>query len=222
MTKKLFLKHGIAFFIKYCNLFLKIPVYIIVRVIKRGQTMATKYIDEKYLIKGLKNKEAPAFEALLNIYGDKILRVCYLILKDITLAEDVTQEVFILVYKHVSKFKEKSSIYTWITKIAVNKCRDILKKKNEYLYFEDYGEIEADSNIEDEVLSRVKCDKIKDCIFLMKALYREVITLYYYEELSIKEICEVLDEKENTVKSRLIRGRKMLKDMLIKEDLRYE
>ena len=56
----------------------------------------------------------------------------------------------------------------------------------------------------------------------MKPRYREVITLYYFEELSIKEICEVLDENENTVKSRLIRGRKILKDMLIKEDLCYE
>jgi RNA polymerase sigma-70 factor (ECF subfamily) len=189
---------------------------------KRGRRMEIKYIDEKVLIQGLKNKEAPAFEALLNIYGDKILRICYLILKDINLAEDVTQEVFILVYKYGSKFKEKSSFYTWISKIAVNKCRDILKKSNEYLCFEDYDDIEADSNIESEVLSNVKADKIKDCIFLMKALYREVIILYYYEELSIKEICEVLDENENTIKSRLIRGRKMLRNMLIKEDLRCE
>ena len=164
--------------------------------------MATKYIDEKSLIKGLKNKEAPAFEALLNIYGDKILRVCYLILKDLNLAEDVTQDVFILVYKHGSKFKEKCSLFTWINKIAINKCRDVLKKKNEYTSFEDFHEIEADSNIENEVLNSVMGDKIKDCIFLMKPLYREIITLYYYEELSIKEICEVLDENKNTVKSR--------------------
>lgn len=184
--------------------------------------MKIKYMDEKALVHGLKNKEASAFEALLNIYGDKILRVCYLILKDIALAEDVTQDVFVLVYRHGSKFKENSSLYTWISKIAVNKCRDVLKKNNEYLYFEDYQDVEADSNIEAEVLNSVTGDKIKDCIFLMKALYREVITLFYYEELSIKEICEVLDEKENTVKSRLMRGRKILKDMLIKEDLCYE
>jgi len=184
--------------------------------------MEIKYIDEKALIQGLKSKEASAFETLLNIYGDKILRVCYLILKDISLAEDVTQEVFILVYRHGSKFKEKSSLYTWISKIAVNKCRDVLKKNNEYIFFEDYHEIESDSNIEKEVLTNVKGNKIKDCIFLMKPRYREVITLYYFEELSIKEICEVLDENENTVKSRLIRGRKILKDMLIKEDLCYE
>ena len=184
--------------------------------------MESKYIDEKSLIQGLKSKEASAFEALLNIYGDKILRVCYLILKNISLAEDVTQEVFISVYRHGSKFKEKSSLYTWISKIAINKCRDVLKKNNEYIYFEDYQEMESDSNIEEEVLSSVKGDKIKECIFLMKPLYREVITLYYYEELSIKEICEVLDENENTVKSRLIRGRRILKDMLIKEGLCYE
>lgn len=179
-------------------------------------------MDEKALVQGLKNKEASAFEALLNIYGDKVLRLCYLILKDINLAEDVTQEVFILVYRHGAKFKEKSSFYTWISKIAVNKCRDVLKKNNEYIFFEDYHEIESDSNIEDDVLQSVKGDKIKDCIFLLKPMYREVISLYYYEELSIKEVCEVLDENENTVKSRLIRGRRILKDMLIKEDLCYE
>lgn len=184
--------------------------------------MTLKYIDEKALIKGLKNREASAFEVLLNIYGDKILRVCYLILKDIHLAEDVTQEVFILVYRHCSKFKEKSSLYTWITKIALNKCRDVLMKNSEYTYFEDTDEIESNTNVENDVLKNVKGDKIKDCIFLMKPLYREVITLYYYQELSIKQICEVLEENENTVKSRLIRGRKLLKDILIKEDLCYE
>lgn len=181
-----------------------------------------KNIDEKILIHGLKNKEASAFETLLNIYGDKILRVCYLILKDINSAEDVTQEVFISVYKYFSKFKEKSSLYTWINKIAINKCRDELKKNTEYISFEDYKELEADSNTEKDVLNSVKGDKIKSCIFLMKPLYREVITLYYYQDLSIKEICEVLGENENTVKSRLIRGRKILKDLLIKEDLSYE
>ncbi|MGH4123658.1 MAG: RNA polymerase sigma factor [Clostridium sp.] len=184
--------------------------------------MEIKYIDEKSLIQGLKNKKASAFEALLNIYGDKILRVCYLILKDIDLAEDVTQEVFILVYRHGANFKEKSSLYTWINKIAINKCRDILKKNNKYISFEDYGEIEADSNIENEVLNIVKSNKIKECIFLLKPMYREVVTLYYYQELSIKQICEILSENDNTVKSRLIRARKLLKDILIKEDLSYE
>lgn len=184
--------------------------------------MGIKGFNKKTLIQGLKNKEAPAFESLINIYGDKILRVCYLILKDINLAEDVTQEVFILVYRHGSKFKEKSSLYTWIRKIAVNKCRDVFKKNNEYLCFEDYPEIEADINIENEVLMSVKGNKIKDCLFLMSPLYREVITLYYYEEMSIKEICKVLNENENTIKSRLLRARRMLKEMLIKEDLCYE
>ncbi|MGV8983485.1 RNA polymerase sigma factor [Clostridium sp.] len=184
--------------------------------------MEHKYIDEKALIHGLKNKEASAFEALLNIYGDKILRICYLILNDMNLAEDVTQEVFILIYRHSPKFKEKSSLYTWITKIAINKCRDILKKNNKCTYFEDYADIESDINIENDVLNNVKGEKIKNCIFLMKPLYREVITLYYYQDLSIKQICEVLDENENTVKTRLIRGRKLLKEMLIKEDLSYE
>ena len=67
--------------------------------------MEVKYLDEKALVQGLKDKDDSAFEALLNIHGDKILRICYLILKDISLAEDVTQEVFILVYRHGSKFK---------------------------------------------------------------------------------------------------------------------
>ncbi len=205
-----------------CNFLLKIQVYMIIKAIRRGMGMEISYIDEKALIQGLKNKEAPAFETLLEIYGDKILRLCYLILKDINLGEDVTQEVFISVYKHAAKFKGKCSLYTWISKIAVNKCRDILKKHNKNSYFEDYDDIESESNIEIQVLNSIKVNKIKDCIFLMKPLYREIITLYYYQDLSIKEICQVLNENDNTVKSRLIRGRKILKDILIKEELSYE
>jgi RNA polymerase sigma-70 factor (ECF subfamily) len=184
--------------------------------------MEVKYSGEKELERGLKNGEADAFEVLLDVYGDRVLRICYLLLKDLSSAEDITQEVFIKIYKSINKFKGKSSLYTWIYRIAVNACRDELKKRNDYVSFEDTVQVKSDVDLENEILSYFKGERVRECVFLLKSIYREVIVLYYFQELSVLEICEVLDEKENTVKSRLKRARAILKNMLIKEEIFYE
>lgn len=181
--------------------------------------MNVKYLNDLSLVIGLQNREEEAFEVLIEKYGDKILRLCFLMLKDKCLAEDVAQEIFIQIYKCIFKFKNKSCLYTWIYRIAINKCRDQLKKKNEYVNFDEEINKKSRENVEDEVLSSITGEMIKDKIMKLKPIYREVLILYYYHQLSIKEICEVLNDKENTVKSRLKRGREILKEVLIKEGL---
>jgi len=184
--------------------------------------MAVVFMTDESLIKALKNGEDLAFEALIDNYGDKLLRLCYLIIKDLSEAEDVVQEVFIQSYKSVKGFKENSSIYTWLYKIALNKCRTKLKKEKDHSPFDENIEIEYDDDVEYEALCNIERTRIKDIVFSLAAPYREVIILFYYEELSLKEICTILDENENTVKSKLHRGRNKIKQKLIEEGLAYE
>ena len=183
--------------------------------------MAVLYLEDENLIARLKENDDSAFESLLDFYGDRLLKVCYLILKNLPCAEDAVQETFIQIYKSIKRFKEDASLYTWIYKIAVNKCRDIMKKRKEYSSFDDDFEMDSGVNIEDEIIYIDSRNKIMEIVFSLKPVYREVITLFYFEDLTIKEICSILNEGENTVKSKLHRGRIIMKENLMKEGMVY-
>jgi RNA polymerase sigma-70 factor (ECF subfamily) len=155
---------------------------------------------------------------LIKEYGDSILRMCYIYLKDYHLAEDVVQETFLQVYNNYDNFRQQSSVKTWITRIAVNLCKNQMrtrwfsvKKEEEFpilSYTEDY----------DGVIDR---EQLLTAIGNLRPKYREAVLLFYYQELSIKEIAGLLNKKESTVKVRLKRAREQLKQEL-KEDYFYE
>lgn len=182
--------------------------------------MAIIYLRDDDLLKGLKKGDDSAFESLMDTYGDRILKVCYLILKDLPSAEDAVQEVFIQIYRSVGKFKGESSVYTWIYKIAVNKCRDLLRKRNEYSLIGDI-DIASGADVEHEVINNLSGEKVRELVFSLNPIYREITTLFYFEDLSIKEICSILDESEGTVKSKLHRARNALREILVKEGVYY-
>jgi len=155
---------------------------------------------------------------LIKEYGDSMLRMCYIYLKDYHLAEDVVQETFLQVYNNYDSFRQQSSVKTWITRIAVNLCKNQMrtrwfsvKKEEEFpilSYTEDY----------DGVIDR---EQLLTAIGNLRPKYREAVLLFYYQELSIKEIAGLLNKKESTVKVRLKRAREQLKQEL-KEDYFYE
>jgi RNA polymerase sigma-70 factor (ECF subfamily) len=162
-------------------------------------------------------QNTPNITEIMNLYGDDILRVCLLYLKDYHLAEDTTQETFIKVYQKLDTFNGKSSLKTWITSIAINNCKNALHRtKRETLswdelevpYSEDFSKGETSTIVSREVAN-------------LPQKYLEVVTLYYYQELNIKEISQVLKVPQATVKTRLKRAKERLRTHL-KEELFYE
>ncbi len=169
---------------------------------------------EKLLIKNLKRGREEAYRQLIEEYGNKLLRTCYLILNDREEAEDVVQETFIKVFNKIDTFKEKSGLYTWIYAIALNLSRDRMRTKQDMLELKD--EWIGNDDVELHVEINIDREQLRKEIFEMNSLYREVLVLFYYEELSIREISNLLNEKEGTIKSKLSRGRNMLKESLLK------
>jgi RNA polymerase sigma-70 factor, ECF subfamily len=178
--------------------------------------------EDRDLVEGIIKKDEAAFEMLINIYGNRLLKVCYLILKETPLAEDAVQEVFIQIYKSIYSFNYKASLYTWIYKIAINKCRDILKRNGDFNLTLEPELIIADTDLEQETLEQLKRDNIRELVAKLPSIHREIVILFYFEDLSVKEIAVILDEKENTVKSRLLRARSMLKEVFIREGIADE
>ncbi|MBA5850388.1 sigma-70 family RNA polymerase sigma factor [Clostridium sp. cel8] len=157
-------------------------------------------------------------ERLMNSYGNDVLRTAFMYLKDKHLAEDVFQEVFIKVYKNFHKFNGQSSEKTWIIAITINTCRDILRSSwiKRVLRFQDpeYKILNIKENsidIDNKAISNIENQDLLKQVMDLPKKYKEVILLYYYQELSTREISKILNVPEGTVRSRLYRARELLK-----------
>jgi RNA polymerase sigma-70 factor (ECF subfamily) len=165
-------------------------------------------------------------EQLMNDYGNDVLRIAYLYLKDKHLAEDVFQEVFVKVYKNYSKFKHNSSEKTWIISITINTCKDILrvswfKKVNLFNDIVDGSLKDTYQNVDEEIEKKIQYEELLKEVMKLPLKYKELIILFYYEELSTIDISEALKIPEGTVRSRLFRARNILKSN-IEGKIEYE
>lgn len=170
--------------------------------------MCLIYKGGKKMYAGSKNE---VLENLIQQYGNSVLRMCYLYLKDYHLAEDVTQETFIQVYEKYGTFENRASIKTWIMQIAINRCKN--QMRTQWFKRESLNVIPeiAVNDFYDEIFKK---GTLLSEIMKLPIKYREVILLYYYQELSVKEISIVLNVKTTTIMQRLKRAREQLKPHL--------
>lgn len=153
--------------------------------------------------------EEEKLESLMATYGTQVKRLCCLYLRDASLAEDAAQETFIKAWRSLASFRSESSERTWLMRIAVNTCRDALRTS----WFR-----RLDRRVTPEELPLVSPGPqepaLAQAITRLPARDREVILLRYYEQLSPDEIAHMLRQPLNTVKSRLARAKKKLKQLL--------
>jgi RNA polymerase sigma factor (sigma-70 family) len=133
-------------------------------------------------------------------------------------AEDISQEVFINVYKNLSQFKFESKLSTWIARIAYTSSLYHVRKvsgKALRLDITKFGnEDQHLENPENILVKKNSSEYIQDQISKLPLPYRTVLTLYHLNELSYREIEDITGMPEGTVKSNLFRARKLLKDKL--------
>ncbi len=154
---------------------------------------------------------AQELEKLIAQHGDYIFRLCCTILSDRSIAEDAWQDTWIKVWKGINSFHGNSAAKTWITRIAINTCRDIRRSSWFRLEWRT-GNPEALSSLP---APDPPADLgVMDAISTLPMRYREAITLYYMEEMSIKELADALGISPNTAASRIRRGREKLKKVL--------
>ncbi|MGE7837570.1 sigma-70 family RNA polymerase sigma factor [Viridibacillus arvi] len=160
---------------------------------------------------------AKELEEIIEENGDYLLRVAYLYVKDLTTAEDIVQEVFITFYKKQSQFKGEASLKTYLVKITVNRCHDYLRSwKRKRLTLMDKMTGKGDRRTPEYlVLEAADRMRVTEALLQLPILYREVIILYYYQELNTVKIAGILDCPEATVRTRLQRARKLLHKQLI-------
>ena len=153
-------------------------------------------------------------EELIDQHGDDILRLCLLYMGERQLAEDACQETFVRAWRHLSAFRGESSVKTWLSHIAVNVCRDMLRTpwlrmRRSARSVEEMEHLPApDATPRHELM---------DAIRALPDKYREVIVLVYVQDMKLREAAAQLRLPVPTVSTRLRRARARLAQLLSEE-----
>lgn len=157
-------------------------------------------------------------DEIMQEYGQDLLQLVYAYVKNEAIAEDLTQEIFVKCYQALPTYKGKSTMKTWLWRIAINHSKDYLKSwyNQKVLATEEklFCLQESKENLEQTVIQQDEDARLAEKVIQLPVLYREVIYLFYFEELTIKEIAHVLAINSNTVKTRLRKGKSLLKEQL--------
>lgn len=162
---------------------------------------------EETLISKLIQGDEESYRFIIDEYKVKILRVCYPYTKDLYEAEDLSQEVFMTIFKNIKNFKGKCSLSTYIYRISISRCLDYKRKKSIKEFLVDTFKIDKPAPSEDNI----EKNYIRDCIKKLPPRLKEVVVLYYYSDLTQKEIGAILNISEKAVEGRIYRAKEKLK-----------
>lgn len=146
------------------------------------------------------------FSELIRKYNPDMYRLAAGILQNCQDAEDAVSEAVLRAYENLGKLRSTEKFKAWIMQITANEARKIYARRKRTFtseYLEELMPVFEDEHHE-----------LWDSVMKLDVVFREAIILFYYDRLSIREIAQVLKVKEGTVKSRLSRGKKQLKEML--------
>ncbi len=158
------------------------------------------------------------FGELMKRYSSKLFRYGRQFIKDTDNIEDVVQDVFIKTYRNINSFDTKQRFSPWIYRIAHNTYINAIKKQNSGpLYMFDFDTVMAYTVIEEDHSQKERDQKeIKEIVDRglseIESKYKEILILYYIEDLSYKEIAEILQVPIGTVGVRVMRAKKILKE----------
>lgn len=179
---------------------------------------------EKDFVKALKKKKMWAYELLYSKYANLVGGIArsYLNVDDV---EDVIQEVFFRIYKSIKRFKGDSAFSTWLYRITVNVCKDILakysKRSETFTDFEDeenggVAEPASEVDIEEDIRQQFRIEDFRTVLAELSEEDNLFITLRDIEGLDYEEISKITEKPLGTVKSRIYYARKRLKSLLEK------
>jgi RNA polymerase sigma-70 factor (ECF subfamily) len=163
--------------------------------------------EERELIERAKTGEHYAFNMLAKRYIDRIYWHAIRMLGNHADADEVTQEVLIVIYNKISKFNFESSLYTWIYKITTTRCLNYIKKRSiinffSFDSFEDIGDNGCfENNLIEDIENKEKIKNIEKVLQTLPAKQRQVFILRHYDGLSYEEISEITGKKIGTLKA---------------------
>jgi RNA polymerase sigma factor (sigma-70 family) len=173
--------------------------------------------NDDAILREFKKGNTSVYKELINKYKPYVYAICMSLIKNREDSEEITQDVFVKIYYSINKFKGKSSLKTWVYKIAYNASMSLLQKKNkQFLVYDDtHSEPEEDESNHYEFLfeksdREIKIEILKRSMVELKPIEALVLNLFYLKEQSINEICEITSLTNSNIRVVLHRGRSNL------------
>ncbi len=175
------------------------------------ETCHSGMVDNEVIKTYLKNQASICFTLLYNRYASKIYAKCITLLKDESSAQDATQEIFIKVFMNLSKFGERARFSTWVYSITYNYCIDYIRKKKKLKnIFSDEMEKAPDlpeEEVSDKELLEMEIAELKVVLDRIPIGDKAILLMKYQDDLSIKDIANILDKTESAVKMKIKRAK---------------
>lgn len=163
---------------------------------------------------GSRKIDQQVFDRLVKFHSDKVYSIALYTVQDEMAAEDITQDVFIKIYKGLSRFRGAAKISTWIYRITKNTCYNYLKREKKYANIsglDSSGNLQDDSpRPEEEFIQADQHNRLREAVGQLPPNLRMAITLYYFHEHSYEEVAKIMDIPLNTLKSHIHRGKQQL------------
>ena len=172
-------------------------------------------INDQIYIDNVLKGDTNAFAFLVEKYKVMVYSLSYKMLKHKEEAEEVSQDTFIKAYKNLKKFEGNSKFSTWLYKIAYRNCLDVLKKNKRRFHLTEINEvtsnyIQSTETILQTIERKERSEILNDCLLQLPEEERSILWLFYYKELSLKEIVDITGFTEANVKVKMHRARKRL------------
>ncbi len=163
----------------------------------------------------LEKQDSTFFSMLYTKYYGRVYAKCIAILKQSDAAQDAVQDIFTKIFLNLSGFNEKSQFSTWIYSITYNYCIDIIRKEKKGLLFsEDIDKAGAVvEEVEDIFLLEMKLDRLKNLLDSIPIGDKAILLMKYQDDMSIKEIGDVISKSESAIKMQLKRAKQKIKDL---------
>ena len=178
-------------------------------------------MNERELIARLQKRDEAAFEELIRQYEKKVYTLCFRMCGNSEDAEEAAQDAFLALWRGIDRFRQESSLSTWIYRLATNACIDMLrrrKKQSGSVSLDDeelfVDAVDTSPQPQETVEHRETQKLLQEGLSALPEEYRKVLILREIEGLSYTEIAESASIELGTVKSRISRGRSLLRNFL--------
>ena len=163
------------------------------------------------------NNKKEKFSLIYKEHAQSIVRLCYLYLKDESLAQDAAQDTFVKAYRKLGTFKENSNLTTWLTSIAINTCKSIMRNKS----YKNTVSLNDAIMVPYETPDKETQLSVSEAVKNLPDNLRIVAILKYYRGHKTQEIAKILNIPVTTANYRLLKAKELLKEKL-KEDFDYD
>ena len=178
--------------------------------------------EVKALVLAAMDENRFAFQQLMDMYQEKIYRMIFFRIRSRLDAEDICQEVFIQAYKNLKRLKDPERFAGWLFRIAANRIKDHYRKQKVRAIFSFLPDVEREADaaatagermdVMENLERRDFWNKVQTMLERLSRMEREVFLLRFLDDLGIREISEVINKSESTVKTHLYRALKKFKD----------